>query len=74
LTLTLDQKGEILRGTGYTGILDVASNQGHAVISRKESSSFVLKFEGELNSAMSAWELVDSVSSGTGSIYVGVTG
>ena len=62
LTPTLNQKGKILQGTGYTKILDVGLNdQGHAVISRTEGSSFVLKFEGELNSAKSAWEFVDSV-------------
>jgi hypothetical protein len=61
LTPTLKEKGRQLQGTGYTGILDIGLNdQGHAVISRKEGSSFVLKFD-EANSAKSAWEFVDSV-------------
>ena len=51
-----------MQGTGYTRILDIGLNdQGHALISRKEGSSFVLKFD-EVNSAKSLWEFVDSVS------------
>ena len=47
---------------GYTRILDIGlSDQGHAVISRKEGSNFVLTFD-EVNSAKSVWEFVDSVS------------
>lgn len=62
LTPTLKEKGRQLKGTGYTRIRDIGLNdQGHAVISRKEGSSFVLKFD-EVNSAKSAWEFVDSVS------------
>ena len=62
LTPTLKEKGRQLKGTGYTRIRDIGlSDQGHAVISRKEGSSFVLKFD-EVNSAKSAWEFVDSVS------------
>ena len=62
LTPTLKEKGRQLKGTGYTRILDIGLNdQGHAVISRKEGSSFVLKFD-EVNSANSVWEFIDSVS------------
>ena len=61
LTPTLKEKGKQLKGTGYTRIRDIGLNdQGHAVVSRKEGSSFVLKFD-EVNSAKSAWEFVDSV-------------
>ena len=61
LTPTLGGKGKILQGTGYTKILDVGLNDhGHAVISRKEGSNFVLRFE--VNLAKSVWEFVDSVS------------
>ena len=59
LTPTLKEKGKQLKGTGYTRIMDIGLNdQGHAVISRKEGSSFVLKFD-EVNSAKSAWEFVE---------------
>jgi hypothetical protein len=62
LTPTLKVKGRQLHGTGYTRILDIGLNdQGHALVSRKEGSSFVLKFD-EVNSAKSLWEFVDSVS------------
>ena len=62
LTPTLKEKGKQLQGTGYTRILDIGLNDhGHALISRKEGSSFVLKFD-EANSARSVWEFVDSVS------------
>ena len=62
LTPTLKEKGRQMQGTGYTRILDIGLNdQGHALISRKEGSSFVLKFD-EVNSAKSLWEFVDSVS------------
>ena len=62
LTPTLKEKGRQLQGTGYTRIMDIGLNdQGHAVVSRKESSSFVLKFD-EVNSAKSVWEFVVSVS------------
>ena len=64
LTPTLKEKGKPLKGTGYTRIQDVGLNdQGHAVISRKDGSSFVLRLDGEVNSAKSVWEFVDSVSS-----------
>ena len=59
LTPTLKEKGRQLKGTGYTRIMDIGLNdQGHAVISRKEGSSFVLKFD-EVNSAKSVWEFVE---------------
>lgn len=63
LTPSLKEKGRQLQGTGYARIQDIGLNdQGHAVISRKEGSSFVLKFD-DVNSAKSVWEFVDSVSS-----------
>ncbi|KAF8809912.1 DUF1620-domain-containing protein [Phlegmacium glaucopus] len=64
LTPTLNEKAKLLKGTEYARILDVGLNdQGHAVISRKDGSTFVLKLDGEVNSAKSVWEFVDSVSS-----------
>ena len=61
LTPTLKEKGKQLQGTGYTKILDIGLNdQGHAMVLRKEGSSFVLKFD-EVNSAKSVWEFGDSV-------------
>jgi hypothetical protein len=57
----LKEKIKHVQGSGYTKILDIGLNdQGHAVISRKEGSNFVLKFD-EVNSAKSVWEFVDSV-------------
>ena len=62
LTPTLKEKGRQLQGTGYTRIQDIGLNdQGHALVSRKEGPSFVLKYD-EVNSAKSVWEFVDSVS------------
>jgi len=64
LTPTLNEKAKTLKGTDYARILDVGlTDQGHAVISRKDGSSFVLTLDGEANSANSVWEFVDSVSS-----------
>jgi ER membrane protein complex subunit 1 len=58
LTPTLKEKGRQLKGTGYTRAVDIGLNdQGHAVISRKEGSSFILKFD-EVNSAKSVWEFL----------------
>ena len=61
LTPTLKEKGKQLKGTVYTRIRDIGLNdQGHAVVSRKEGSTFVMNFD-EVNSANSAWEFVDTV-------------
>ena len=61
LTPTLKEKGKQLKGMGYTRIRDIGLNdQGHAVVSRKKGSTFVLNFD-EVNSANSAWEFVDTV-------------
>ena len=62
LTPKLQEKGRQLQGTDYTRIMDIGlDDQGHAVISRKEGPSFVLKFV-EVKLAKAVWEFADSVS------------
>jgi len=62
LTPTLKEKSKPLKGSGYSQLVDVGLGaHGQVVVLRKDSSSTLLKFEGESMTAVARWEFEDSV-------------
>ncbi|KAF8963227.1 hypothetical protein BDZ97DRAFT_1038548 [Flammula alnicola] len=64
LNPSLKEKSRAMKGMGFAHILDVGLNDhGHAVIVRKDGSSFVVKIDGETGYPKAVWEYKDSANS-----------
>lgn len=62
LTPTLKEKPRLLKGLGFAQIVDVGLNKrGHAVVTRNDGSSFIIRVDEETGYPKSVWEYKDSV-------------
>jgi hypothetical protein len=63
LTPTLDQKPKLMKGMGLARLVNIGLGDfGHAVITRDDGSSFIIKVDEESGYPKTVWEYKDSVS------------
>ncbi|KAF9473948.1 DUF1620-domain-containing protein [Pholiota conissans] len=62
LTPTLNEKPRLMKGAGFAQLVNLGLNHlGHAVITREDGSSFVVKVDEESGYPRSIWEYQDSL-------------